>query len=162
MLAYAFQILKPERYENIDKTSFDNIHNMFASILAGGIGKQLKQGLYREYVEHRETVLTVRGKIDMPETVKNRIFKRILPALGSEILSTGKTAVSMGFKVGVMAEILGSVQNGIGRQINYCRLDLNTAGIIGWTVVLIVLSALINTLFGKINSKVKEEQGWKD
>jgi NitT/TauT family transport system permease protein len=61
-----------------------------------------------------------------------------------------------------MAEILGSVQNGIGRQINYCRLDLNTAGIIGWTVVLIVLSALINTLFGKINSKVKEEQGWKD
>ena len=97
-----------------------------------------------------------------PETVKNRIFKRILPALGSEILSTGKTAVSMGFKVGVMAEILGSVQNGIGRQINYCRLDLNTAGIIGWTVVLIVLSALINTLFGKINSKVKEEQGWKD
>ena len=97
-----------------------------------------------------------------PETVKIRIVKKILPELASEILSTGKTAASMGFKVGVMAEILGSVPAGIGRQINYCRMDLNTAGILAWTIVLIVLAGLINTLFGKINQKVKEEQGWKD
>ena len=43
MLAYAFQTLKPDSYETIAKTEFDNIHNMFASILAAGIGKQLKQ-----------------------------------------------------------------------------------------------------------------------
>ena len=92
MLAYAFQILKPERYENIDKTSFDNIHNMFASILAGGIGKQLKQGLYREYVEHRETVLTVRGKIDMPETVKNRIqHKRVISCEYDELSENNRS-----------------------------------------------------------------------
>jgi NitT/TauT family transport system permease protein len=97
-----------------------------------------------------------------PETVPERIRKRILPELGAEIFSTGKTAASMGFKVGVMAEILGSVQNGIGRSINFCRLDLNTAGILGWTIVLIVLAACIDTLFGKINNIVKEEQGWKD
>jgi putative exporter of polyketide antibiotics len=41
-------------------------------------------------------------------------------------------------------------------------MDLNTAGILAWTIVLIVLAGLINTLFGKINQKVKEEQGWKD
>lgn len=97
-----------------------------------------------------------------PETVWFRITRRILPELGAEIAATGKTAASMGFKVGVMAEILGSVPNGIGRAISYCRLDLNTAGILGWTIVLIVLAALTDTLFGKINHLVKEEQGWKD
>lgn len=97
-----------------------------------------------------------------PETVYVRITKKILPELAGEILSTGRTAASMGFKVGVMAEILGSVPRGIGRQINYCRMDLNTAGILAWTVVLIVLAGLSDTLFGKISKKVKEEQGWKD
>ena len=97
-----------------------------------------------------------------PETVKIRITKKILPVLMSEILLTGKTAASMGFKVGVMAEILGSVPVGIGRSINYCRMDLNTAGILAWTIVLIALAGLLDTLFGKINKKMKEEQGWKD
>lgn len=97
-----------------------------------------------------------------PETVSFRIRKVILPMLAEEVISTGKTAASMGFKVGVMAEILGSVPNGIGRSINYCRMDLNTAGILAWTIVLIVLAGLLDTLFGKIEKKVKEEQGWKD
>ena len=65
MLAYAFQFLRPDSYENIQKTDFDNIHNMLASILANGIGRQLKQGLYREYIGYRNDLLTVRGKIDM-------------------------------------------------------------------------------------------------
>lgn len=97
-----------------------------------------------------------------PETVSFRIRKVILPMLAAEMISTGKTAASMGFKVGVMAEILGSVPNGIGRSINYCRMDLNTAGILAWTIVLIVIAGLLDTLFGKIEKKVKEEQGWKD
>ena len=88
-----------------------------------------------------------------PETAYITVTKKILPELLDEIVATGRTAASMGFKVGVMAEILGSVQSGIGRQINYCRLDLNTAGIVAWTIVLIAISAVIDTLFGKINRK---------
>ncbi len=48
MLSYAFTTLKQSVYENIEKESFDNIHNLFAAILAKGIGLQLKQGLYRK------------------------------------------------------------------------------------------------------------------
>lgn len=98
-----------------------------------------------------------------PEKASVRIAKKILPELSGEILSTGRTAASMGFKVGVMAEILGSVHTGIGRSISYCRLDLNTAGIFAWTIVLIMISLLMDTLFTKlITIKKKEEQGWKD
>ena len=50
MLSYAFQILKQENYEDVAVESFDEMYDLFAAILAKGIGIQLKQGLYREYM----------------------------------------------------------------------------------------------------------------
>lgn len=76
MLAYAFTVLQQREYEHVDKEEFENIHSLFAAILAGGISRQLKQGLYREYLNHKEDVLAIRGKIDMPGTIKNRIARK--------------------------------------------------------------------------------------
>lgn len=76
MLAYAFTVLQQREYENVAKEEFANIHSLFAAILAGGISRQLKQGLYREYVNHKEDVLAIRGKIDMPGTIKKRIARK--------------------------------------------------------------------------------------
>lgn len=79
MLSYAFTTLDQGGYEDIEKESFDHIHNLFAAILAKGIGRQLKQGLYREYVNHIEDAAVVRGKINMPGTIQNRLArKRVL------------------------------------------------------------------------------------
>ena len=50
MLSYSFTTLNQSNYEEVAKEDFDNIHNLFAAILAKGIGQQLKQGLYREYL----------------------------------------------------------------------------------------------------------------
>ena len=38
MLSYAFTPLTQGGYENVEKEEFDNIHNLFAAILAKGIG----------------------------------------------------------------------------------------------------------------------------
>ncbi len=76
MLAYAFSALNQGEYENIAKEKFDNIHNLFAAILSAGIGKQLKQGLYREYVNKTESLTTVRGKIDIAGTIKNQLARK--------------------------------------------------------------------------------------
>lgn len=76
MLSYAFTTLKESVYDDIQKESFENIHNLFAAILAKGIGLQLKQGLYREYINRVETLPVVRGKIDMPGTIRNRLGRR--------------------------------------------------------------------------------------
>ena len=76
MLSYAFTALNQGDYENLAKEDFENIHNLFAAILAKGIGRQLKQGLYREYLSRGETISVVRGKIDMPGTVRNRLAKK--------------------------------------------------------------------------------------
>ena len=72
MLAYAFQELRQNNYEEIEGESFDDIYDLFAEILCRGISYQLKQGLYREYVSHNESLLTVRGKINMSETIRNK------------------------------------------------------------------------------------------
>ncbi len=76
MLSYAFTALRQGGYEEIAAEEFANIHNLFAAILAKGIARQLKQGLYREYVSRRENTLSVRGKIDLNRTIQNRLARK--------------------------------------------------------------------------------------
>ena len=76
MLSYAFTTLTPAQDDEIAAEEFDNIHNLFAAILAKGIGQQLKQGLYREYLNRKEDMPVMRGKIDMPGTIKNKIARK--------------------------------------------------------------------------------------
>lgn len=76
MLSYAFTPLTQGGYENVEKEEFENIHNLFAAILAKGIGRQLKQGLYREYIERTESLPALRGKIDLSGTVKNKLARQ--------------------------------------------------------------------------------------
>ncbi len=47
----------------------------FLQILAKGIGQQLKQGLYREYIEH-DDIPVVRCKIDLGNTIRNQISQK--------------------------------------------------------------------------------------
>lgn len=79
MLAYAFQTLNQEKYEDLAVESFDEMYDLLAAILAKGIGLQLKQGLYREYINCQEELPVMRGKINMSGTIKNRLaHKRVL------------------------------------------------------------------------------------
>ena len=77
MLSYAFTSLKQSVYDDIQKESFDNIHNLFGAILSKGIGMQLKQGLYQTYINRVESLSVVRGKIDLPGTIRNRLEHRM-------------------------------------------------------------------------------------
>lgn len=76
MLSYAFQILKQSNYDEVASEKFDNAQDLFAAILSKGIGQQLKQGLYREYVTKNENLSVMRGKLDMPNTIRNRILRK--------------------------------------------------------------------------------------
>ena len=76
MLSYAFTTLNQSNFEDVATEEFENMHNLFAAILAKGIGQQLKQGLYREYLDNRENMAVVRGKIDLSGTIKNKIARQ--------------------------------------------------------------------------------------
>lgn len=73
MLSYAFQVLQQQDYQCIASEKFEHIDDLFAAILAKGVSRQLKQGLYREYVSRSEIRSVLRGRLDLPQTIKARI-----------------------------------------------------------------------------------------
>lgn len=91
MLSYAFRELSEGVYENIAKEEFENIHNLFAAILVKGISKQLKQGLYREYISFNEDLPALRGKINMPGTIQNYISQKRKLSCDYDELSVNNT-----------------------------------------------------------------------
>lgn len=76
MLSYAFQILKQEDYRNVAGEKFDKIHDLFAAILEKGVSRQLKQGLYREYVPMQENLSVMRGKLNMSSTIQLKVRQK--------------------------------------------------------------------------------------
>lgn len=78
MLSYAFQTLNQGNYDDLAVESFDEMYDLLAAILAKGIGIQLKQGLYREYINRQEELPVMRGKINMSGTIKNRLAHELL------------------------------------------------------------------------------------
>jgi 5-methylcytosine-specific restriction enzyme subunit McrC len=79
MLSYAFQELRKNNYENVTKEEFEHILDIFAEILYRGVSEQLKQGLYKEYIEQHETLSTMRGRLNINGTICNIIqHKRYL------------------------------------------------------------------------------------
>lgn len=76
MLSYAFQILKQEDYQQVAGEKFDKIHDLFAAILEKGVSRQLKQGLYREYVPMQENLSVMRGKLKMSDTMQLQAQKK--------------------------------------------------------------------------------------
>ena len=86
-----------------------------------------------------------------PEKTSYRLWKVYIPLLKTEMISSFSNGLSLTFKVGVMAEILGQVQFGIGRQLNLCRITSDMVGIFAWTlwIILILLSIelLVHSMF---------------
>ena len=119
----SFFLLCPIIYENIYRT-LNNIENQWRDVLS-----VYKQPLFTKvkYVH--------------------------LPLLNIPILSSLVVACSMGVKVGIMAEILGQVTTGIGRQIQIAKLDVNLTVVLAWTMWIILFVLLINGLLNKLEKR---------
>jgi len=76
MLSYAFQELRQNNYDDIATEDFEHVHDLFAEILAHGVSFLLKQGLHKEYVEQRDVLSTLRGKLDIQATMRERMAQR--------------------------------------------------------------------------------------
>lgn len=72
MLSYAFQILNEQSYKNIATEQFHNTADLMAAILSKGIATQIKRGLGKEYILQREVLSTLKGKVDITESIKTQ------------------------------------------------------------------------------------------
>jgi len=71
MLSYAFKSLKDNDYKNIGYEEFDNSAELLSEILTRAINRELKRGILKGYKEESDTLSTIRGKINLSETINH-------------------------------------------------------------------------------------------
>jgi NitT/TauT family transport system permease protein len=90
-----------------------------------------------------------------PETYYYRLIKVILPLIKVSLYEGLKGALSLGFKVGVMAEILGQVQPGLGYLMHIARINFETADLFAYTAIMIIIVVIIEKGMNQLKYKTK-------
>lgn len=80
----------------------------------------------------------------------DRVLRVYLPLIQPSFLSGMKSSLSLGVKVAVMAEILAGLPYGVGRAINYSRIQFDMIGVFAWTIWLIIMILFIESLLKKL------------
>lgn len=70
-----------------------------------------------------------------------------LPQLKPFIMSACATALGMAWKAGVAAEIIGTPDGSINKQLFYSKIYLDTDDLLCWTVIIVIVSVLFEKLF---------------
>ena len=83
---------------------------------------------------------------------RKKVIRNIyIPSLKPFIAAGVRSALGLGFKVMVTAEVFNFVsQNTIGAQMYLHKIQIDLAGIIAWTIVVIVLSLLFDIALKKL------------
>lgn len=71
MLAYAFRALRTSGFERLGSEDFDNSLELCAAILALAVEQRLRQGVRCDYLERREELSVVRGRVDVAESISS-------------------------------------------------------------------------------------------
>ncbi|SCY24374.1 5-methylcytosine-specific restriction endonuclease system specificity protein McrC [Alkaliphilus peptidifermentans] len=74
MLCYAWNVLDQSDSILLGSEKFDNIYNLFARIYINGTSSLIKRGLNRYYIQEKEAVSTIKGKINISDSIKEQTF----------------------------------------------------------------------------------------
>lgn len=75
------------------------------------------------------------------------LTKVILPQLSPYFYSGGLTSLGLAWKSGIAAEVISYPRVAIGKAMNDAKVVLDTADVLVWTVVVVVLSLIFEGLF---------------
>ena len=113
MMCASFSDLGRINKNDLGEGAFDKIESMLSGILVIGIIRQFKRGLYKEYIPSEGLVPTIKGKIDISETIHlktqisrqiychydefsaNNIYNQLLKAFLLLILKRGRIEVKL-------------------------------------------------------------------
>lgn len=77
MLCYAWNVIDYTDITVCGTEEFDNIYNLLARILIKEVELLLKRGFYKEYVENTETTSSLKGQININDSVQQRTMKSL-------------------------------------------------------------------------------------
>lgn len=72
MLAYAFQILQEKGYASFATEEFENTAELLSAIIVKGVSIQIKRGLGQIYIEKTTPLSSLRGKMNIAESIKQQ------------------------------------------------------------------------------------------
>ena len=76
MLAYAFRAFDKAGFQSLGEEEFEGACDLCAAVLARGVEHQVKRGLGRTYSERTESLSTLRGRIEVSESMKSGSIMR--------------------------------------------------------------------------------------
>ncbi len=86
---------------------------------------------------------------------RGRVLRRItLPSVLPHFRSALRSALGLGWKAGIAAEVLTVPQRSIGRMIFESKLYLETTELFAWTLTVIVLSLVIERLLLRLVGRI--------
>jgi NitT/TauT family transport system permease protein len=71
-----------------------------------------------------------------------RVTSVIFPFISPHVIAACSTAVGLGWKAGIAAEVLCTPKNTIGKMLYNSKIYLETTDLFAWTVIVIILSAV--------------------
>lgn len=78
-----------------------------------------------------------------PKSPLHELWYIYLPNIKAVCIASITSAASLGIKVGVMSEILGSIQVGIGRQLQIARLQIDMTEIFAYSIWLMIILLIL-------------------
>ena len=79
MLCYSFygNQLNLKDESNLGEEAFKNIYNLFSILLCLLLKREVKKGMHREYINYNDELGTIRGKININQTInKNSLVRK--------------------------------------------------------------------------------------
>ena len=83
-----------------------------------------------------------------------RITKLHVPSVAPFFIAACRSSLGMAWKAGISAEVLATPENAIGRELYFSKTYLETPSLCAWTLVVIVLSIIIEKLFIAMLSRI--------
>ena len=74
MLCYAWNVLEKSDDIYLGSEKFDNVYNLLARIYISGLSNLIKRGFNRYYNQENEAISTLKGKINISDSIKSQTF----------------------------------------------------------------------------------------
>lgn len=80
-------------------------------------------------------------------SMKKKLFRLYVPSVAPYFLAACRSSIGMAWKAGMAAEILATPQNSIGTELYFAKTYFETPTLFAWSLIVIVLSLIIEKLF---------------
>lgn len=76
MLCYAWNVLSIRDEITVGLDEYDNVYNLLGRVFSYGIGKLIRSGFHKSYIQKEEELSTLRGKINVQESINRLSVQR--------------------------------------------------------------------------------------